>query len=307
MGSHRSISLLYVILCTSTPSAQRFMSLDCEHSVTGIFNEDTKLPCRIKSKEEGTIDYIQLKKYGEETLMFNSNKSSNGRVKLLQQDSKDISLVIQKTQVSDIGTYNYYLETDVGYDNQDITLMVKAPYSLPKVTLFPNLTRTMRTTNLSCVTTGYPLAQIHWFVNGMSNLTSKSKTSSIRTTEGLFKITSMLQIEVMESDLEGSYTCAVWNVEQGFNEVQKDFQILDLPNHDPQSEGKKNKVLTAVFVIVGALLSGIVILAVLRFKRRWYPVRRGSRYPNVVTKKIDVVYMDFSKAFDKVPHGCSAK
>uniref|UniRef100_UPI00398E8AF1 CD276 antigen homolog isoform X2 n=1 Tax=Pristiophorus japonicus TaxID=55135 RepID=UPI00398E8AF1 len=286
MGSYHTISLLSVILYTSTPSAQKFVTLTCNHSVTGILNEDTTLPCTFKSIMGKTFNVIELSKYregGEAKHVFNSKESfreAQDRIKLLHQDSQDISLVIQKTQLSDNGTYQYYLETSAGYRTQDIALKVKAPYNLPEVTLFPNLTRTMRRTNLTCETTGYPLAQIHWFVYDKKNLTLEAETNNVTTPQGLFKITSTLPIRIAESALEGYYTCAVWNEEEQKYEVQKHFPIpvLDASNQSRQSEGKKNKVLTAVFVIVAALLSGIAILIFLRFRRRFRPVRRESKF-----------------------------
>ncbi|XP_067914187.1 programmed cell death 1 ligand 1-like [Heterodontus francisci] len=288
MASRHIISLLYLFLLRCAPFAQKFVTLDCEHSVTGIFNEDTILPCKIKSTVVSKPSFIQLIKDGDETAIFTFEESGKGvqsRIKLLHPTSQDVSLEIQKTQVSDKGTYQYYLETYSGYDRQYITLKVKAPYSLPNVTSFAK--RRMRITELICETTGYPLAQIHWYVDEKRNHTSKYKTTIEETPEGLFKIISTLQIKVAESALEGNYTCAVWNVEEHTYEVQKQFlnfsvPVLDQSNTDRQSDGKKSKVLTAVFVIVGALVFGIVILMVCRFRRNLYSAgRRDSEFPMI--------------------------
>ncbi|XP_067914191.1 CD276 antigen-like [Heterodontus francisci] len=230
MSSYHTISLLYVIFYASTLNALKLVNFDCEDLVTGIFNEDPKLPCPFSSSNMNTFELIEQSKCEKdgETLIFNAterDQEAQGRIKLLHPHSQDISLVIQKTQLSDVGEYKYYLETTSGHISQYITLKVKAPYSLPKVTLFPNLTTTMRTTNLTYETIGYPLAQIHWFIDGKRNLTSKAKTNSIETPQGLFNITSTLQIKEGIIALEGICTCAVWNVEDQVYEVQKHFPM----------------------------------------------------------------------------------
>ncbi|XP_041073035.1 CD276 antigen-like [Carcharodon carcharias] len=280
--------LLYFSLYICLSFSQSFVTLDCKHSVMGTFADDTKLPCTFKSTKVKTFSSIELSKFekdGNQIYVFKSQagvKGPQNRIKLLHPDSQDVSLVIQKTQLIDQGTYRYFLETSSGYDYQDITLKVIAPYSLPKVILSPNVTRRMRTTNLICETTGYPLAQIHWFVYERKNLTSEAKTFSVETPQGLFKITSTLPIRVAESALEGNYTCAVWNMEEQVYKVKKHFPIpfLDEPNTHRQSERRKNKVLIAVFVIVGALGLGIIILTIFRFRRNFYlAIRRESWMP----------------------------
>uniref|UniRef100_UPI00398F3371 programmed cell death 1 ligand 2-like n=1 Tax=Pristiophorus japonicus TaxID=55135 RepID=UPI00398F3371 len=292
MDSYRTISLLYVILYTSAVSAQNFVTLKCNHSVTGIFNEDTELLCTFESTTVKTISLVELSKYGEGNRtksVFNSKENvtgAQGRIKLRCQSSQDISLVIEKTQLSDSGTYQYYLETNAGHVHQNITLKVKAPYSLPEETVFLNLTRTMDTTNLTCETIAYRPTQIHWFVDDERNLTLKAKTNNVKTTQGLFKITSTLPIKVAEIALKSNYTCAVWNEEEEKYKVQKHFQILDLPNHDQQS--KRNMVLIAVFVIIGALFFVLAILVVLRFRRIRHSDRRSRPEFTMIPRWLNV-------------------
>ncbi|GCB61899.1 hypothetical protein scyTo_0004169 [Scyliorhinus torazame] len=287
MGLHSITIFLYVALYRSASFAQSFVTLDCDVSVTGILNKDAKLPCSIKSTKVKIFDFIELSKVennGKLTSLFSfkaGDEEPQNRIKLLHPDSQDVSLLFRNTQLTDQGTYKYYVETVAGYASKIITLKVKAPYSLPKVSLASNITRRMRTTDLICETTGYPLPEIHWFVYEKTDLTSHAKTSSVKTSQGLFKVTSMLPITVAQNALDGNYTCVVWNVEEHNYEIKKHFPIpfLDEPNTDRQSEEKKSKILTAIFIIVGALAIGIVILAILRFRRNAYAVRRQSAMP----------------------------
>ncbi|XP_043570549.1 CD276 antigen isoform X2 [Chiloscyllium plagiosum] len=289
MVSYSTIRLLPVILC-NIPSVFDFVILNCQSSVTGIFNEDTKLPCTLNSDSSINSAHIELWKKendGKEKIVFNFTKNVSevqGRIKLLHPGSQDISLVIQNTQVSDNGTYQYFLETAIGHRLHEIKLNVKAPYSLPKMALLQNITRRIRSADLICETTGYPLAQIHWFVYEKRNLTARAKTHSVLTPEGLFSVTSTLHIEAMENALEGNYTCAVFNFKKNDIEVRNQFPIpiIDTPTTNRQSERKKSKILTAVFVIVGALATGIIILAIHRFRKTIYSVRRESEMPMIL-------------------------
>ncbi|XP_072882081.1 tyrosine-protein kinase-like otk isoform X2 [Hemitrygon akajei] len=203
----------YLVLCANVYSAQEFVTLKCEETVTGILNEDTILPCNLTTVKPSNLIDIELRKDdGDDTLVFKFNGSHNprkaqDRIKLLSPDPQNVSLVLQKTELSDSGKYNYYLETSQGYKDVNIVLVVKAPYSLPKLALV-NLTETTKV--VSCETTGYPSAQIHWTVNG-KNLTLSSETKKEETAQGLISITSTLPIITSETDQEHNCTCAVWN------------------------------------------------------------------------------------------------
>ncbi|XP_072882078.1 opioid-binding protein/cell adhesion molecule-like isoform X2 [Hemitrygon akajei] len=205
----------YLVLCANVYSERKFVTLKCEETVTGIFNEDTILPCNLTTAKPSKpkLLIIELRKYdGNNTLVFKFNGSHNprkaqDRIKLLSPDPQNVSLVLQKTELSDSGKYIYFLDTDLGYQEADIVLVVKAPYSLPKLALV-NLTETTKV--VTCETTGYPSAQIHWTVDG-KNLTLSSETKKEETAQGLISIISTLPIITSETDQEYNYTCAVWN------------------------------------------------------------------------------------------------
>ncbi|XP_059804664.1 hemicentin-1-like [Hypanus sabinus] len=202
----------YLVLCANVYSAQEFVTLKCEETVTGILNEDTILPCNLTTAKPSKSITIELRKDdGNDRPIFQFNGSHNlrkaqDRIKLLSPDLQNVSLVLQKTQLSDSGKYIYFLDTDVGYQEVDIVLVVKAPYSLPKLAV--NLAEMTKV--VTCETTGYPSAQIHWTVNG-KNLTLSSETKRKETAQGLISITSTLPIIMSETDQEHNYTCAVWN------------------------------------------------------------------------------------------------
>ncbi|XP_048466601.1 programmed cell death 1 ligand 2-like isoform X2 [Rhincodon typus] len=278
MISYRTIRLLPVILCNIPSFAFSFMTLNCQSSVTGILNEDTKLPCTLNSELTLNSIRIELFKMGKdgktETVFTSAVSGARGRIKLLHPGSPDVSLVIQNTQLSDCGIYRYYLESAIGHKFSEIELNVKAPYSLPKMSLLRNITRRIRSMDLICETTGYPLAQIHWFDYNKLNLTANAKVHSVLTSEGLFNVTSILHIKITENALADNYTCAVYDLEENAIVVQKQFP--NIPTTNRQSKEKKSKVLTAVFVIVGALAIGIIILTVHQFRRIIYSALRSE-------------------------------
>ncbi|XP_062886848.1 uncharacterized protein LOC134336508 isoform X1 [Mobula hypostoma] len=270
----------YFVLFANLYSAQEFMTLKCEETVTGIFNEDTILPCNLTTAEPYTITNIELQKDdGNSGLVFKFDGSHNvskaqNRIKLLRSDLQNVSLVLQKTELSDSGKYIYFLQANIGYKQVNVVLVVKAPYSLPKLALV-NLTEMTKV--VSCETTGYPSAQIHWTVNG-KNLTSRSKNKESETAQGLISITSTLPIIKSETDQEHIYTCAVWNEAERKYEAKNSISISNVyqPNNKKHTEEKKRKALTAVGLLIGGLAVGILILGLLKFRRWHHPVRQSN-------------------------------
>ncbi|XP_072098405.1 uncharacterized protein [Mobula birostris] len=269
----------YFLLFANLYSAQEFMTLKCEETVTGIFEEDTILPCNLTITKPSKITIELSKDDGNSRLVFKFDRNHNAReaqnrIKLLRSDLQNVSLVLQKTKLSDSGKYTYYMETDVGYKQVNIVLVVKAPYSLPKLALV-NLTETTKV--VSCETTGYPSAQIHWTVNG-KNLTSRSKNKESETAQGLISITSTLPIINSETDQEHIYTCAVWNEAECKYEAKNSIAISNVYqlNNKKHTEEKKRKALTAVGIVIGGLAVGILILGLLKFRRRHHPVQQSK-------------------------------
>ncbi|XP_059804646.1 uncharacterized protein LOC132380098 isoform X1 [Hypanus sabinus] len=267
----------YLVLCANVYSAQEFVTLKCEETVTGILNEDTILPCNLTTSKPSKLLDIELRKDGDDTLVFKFDGSHNprkaqDRIKLLSPDQQNVSLVLQKTQLSDSGKYNYYLETNLGYKDVNIVLVVKAPYSLPKLALV-NLAEMTKV--VTCETTGYPSAQIHWTVNG-KNLTLSSETKRKETAQGLISMTSTLPIITSETDQEHNYTCAVWNEAEHKYEARNNISISNVNPliNNEHIEEKKSKSLTAVGIVVGGLAAGIFLLGLLKLWRRRQPVRQ---------------------------------
>ncbi|XP_048466612.1 programmed cell death 1 ligand 2-like isoform X2 [Rhincodon typus] len=272
MASYHTISLLPVIFYILPSFADCFLDLFCNSSVTGIFNKDTKLLCALTSQEEWNLTDIVLVKQGENVKVFNFKKSVNevqGRIKLLHPASQDISLVIQNTQLSDNGIYQYQLQTTVGHKNADINLKVKAPYNM---TVFPNIVSS-RIVSVTCEATGYPLGQMHWFLNTKTNLTSNTNTSIEETPQGLYKISNTLPTKEKIETSEGVYTCAMWSIEDSKYEVKENISFSHPNSTSTEISGKeRKKAFVIVPVIMALLFVALVISAVLQFRRRSHQV-----------------------------------
>ncbi|XP_043570550.1 programmed cell death 1 ligand 2-like [Chiloscyllium plagiosum] len=283
MVSYHTIRLLPVMFCIIPSFADSFLKLSCESSVTGTFNEDTKIQCTATSEKEWKLIEIGLFKMEKKrnVAVFNFKESVNevqGRIKLLHPGSQNMSLMIQNTQVSDSGKYQYYLQTTIGHRISQFELKVKAPYHM---TMVPKMFSSTRRGSIICEATGYPQAEMHWFFNGTMNLTSQANTNSEETPQGLYKITSTLQLKAETEVSECVYTCAMWNVEDSLYADQEKVSICreNLPFAEIIGEERKNVV---VFVIMALLFVAFVIVAVLQFKRRSYPkIRRESQKPMI--------------------------
>ncbi|XP_032900531.1 CD276 antigen-like isoform X2 [Amblyraja radiata] len=259
---------LFFILFASTHSVEKFMTFKCESPVRGEFNVDTKLRCSLKTTGISTFTTIKLLKDDKPLFTYDTREHNNtfqGQIELHHLDNASVTLIIQQTKPSNGGMYHCIIYTDQGHDSADIELVFKAPYSSPNMTLLEE--------SISCETMGYPPAQIHWMLNGEINLTNIARTDRENTTEGLFIITSKLPLNLSKDNREDIYTCSVWNEAEGRIEVKTFSSISNLvqPSPEPIREEKKKTVLTAVYVIIGALLSGILILGLYQLRKRHSP------------------------------------
>ncbi|XP_060700528.1 programmed cell death 1 ligand 1-like isoform X2 [Hemiscyllium ocellatum] len=231
MVSYHTIRLFPVIFCIIPSFADSFLKLSCESSVTGTFNEDTKIQCTANSEKEWTLTEIVLYKMEKDgnVEIFNFKEGANevqGRIKLLHPGSQNMLLMIQNTQVSDSGKYQYNLLTSVSHKISQFELKVKAPYNVTMVS-------SSRRGSIICEAIGYPQAQMHWFFNGTKNLTSQANTSSEETPQGLYKITSTLQLTAETEVSECVYTCAIWNVEDSVYADQENISKIRRESQNP--------------------------------------------------------------------------
>ncbi|XP_059804661.1 uncharacterized protein LOC132380102 isoform X3 [Hypanus sabinus] len=157
------LNFFYLIVYLNMHYVESFVKLDCVKSVIGIFNEDAELPCNMEAAGMKTLTLAKLHANGSSDKIvykFNSNENDSGvqgRIKL-HQDSQNVSLIIQKIEASDNGTYQFIVETDHGHATESIHLVVRAPCTGPPISKKEENGKTF----LVCTTVGYPLAQLYW-------------------------------------------------------------------------------------------------------------------------------------------------
>ncbi|XP_059804673.1 butyrophilin subfamily 1 member A1-like [Hypanus sabinus] len=200
------LNFFYLIVYLNMHYVEPFVKLDCVESVIGIFNEDTNLPCSMEAAGMKTLTLTKLHESGSNDKIvykFNSNENDTGvqgRIKLHHQDSQNVSLIIQKIQASDNGTYQFTVETDHGHASKSIDLIVRAPYTGPHISKKEENGKTF----LVCTTVGYPLAQLYWKT---TNETISPNSVDIARSGELYNITSC--ITAVDDWCSINYTCSV--------------------------------------------------------------------------------------------------
>ncbi|XP_072882739.1 uncharacterized protein [Hemitrygon akajei] len=199
------LNLFYLIVYLSMHYVEPFVKLDCVKSVIGIFNEDTELPCSMEAAGMKTLTLAKLHANGSSdniVYKFNSNENDSGvrgRIKL-HQDSQNVSLIIQKIQASDNGTYQFFVETDHGHALKSIHLIVRAPCTGPPISKKEEKGKTF----LVSTTVGYPLAHLYWKTE--NETISCNSVDKARPGE-LYNTTSC--IPVVDDWCSINYTCSV--------------------------------------------------------------------------------------------------
>ncbi|XP_072882083.1 butyrophilin subfamily 1 member A1-like isoform X2 [Hemitrygon akajei] len=199
------LNFFYLIVYLSMHYVEPFVKLDCVKSVIGIFNEDAELPCSMEAAGMETLTLTKLHENGSNDKIvykFNSNENDTGvqgRIRL-HQDSQNVSLIIQKIQASDNGTYQFFVETDHGHASKSIHLIVRAPYTGPHI----SKKEENGTMFLVCTTVGYPLAHLYWKTE--NETISPNSVDNVQLDE-LYNITS--SIPVVDDWCSIKYTCSV--------------------------------------------------------------------------------------------------
>ncbi|CAH6966557.1 Pdcd1lg2 [Phodopus roborovskii] len=108
---------------------------------------------------------------------------------------------IPSVQVSDAGQYRCLVICGAAWDYKYLTVKVKASYKKidTRILEVPG-TGEMQ---LTCQARGYPLAEVSW-----QNVSIPANTSYIRTPEGLYQVTSVLQLKPQPGR---NFSCMFWN------------------------------------------------------------------------------------------------
>ncbi|KAK6478176.1 hypothetical protein HHUSO_G20448 [Huso huso] len=264
-----------------------FIKVECDPENQGVYSQQAVLNCKVVSikKDFQIIKMIWCKVEADKCVNKTMLTFENGKwsakderfsIGALEWNEKElsVSLLVQKTQVSDQGSYRFMISTDTGYDKGNTYLRVTAPYSVPVISSVPgiNIEDSMPVTLTCNASGGYPPGQIHWFDQLDSNWTKSSALRTIPTQDGRFNLSSVFTTTASSS--MALYKCVVVN--DKMDKQRAEYQLAIGPG---KQEGTKNATaITAVFVVVGALASGILILYIYRRRSR-AGARRESMFP----------------------------
>ncbi|XP_061472343.1 uncharacterized protein LOC133379996 [Rhineura floridana] len=175
--------------------------------------------------------------------------TDNGRFSL-EKMNLSVILNVGKVQISDQRYYKFVLWSCNGDDEKFVLLKVDAPYTEPQV-------KEQKGTIVCQVSKGYPEGQLYWFDSNGTNLTHKSKFVSEKDEDGLFSLSSTLQLEFPDSEL--TYCCTLNNTIgcdalQGSRFVSFENNVLRMKLED------KREIPHILIPVVIVVAIGLVIL-----------------------------------------------
>ncbi|XP_068000380.1 LOW QUALITY PROTEIN: CD276 antigen [Melanerpes formicivorus] len=121
----------------------------------------------------------------------------------------DVSLLLRRVEIADEGSFTCFVRVRQ-HGSAAVTLRVAAPYSKPLVSLEPHKDlKPGALASVSCYASrGYPEASVLWQDSQGSNITANVTTSQVANEEGLFDVSSVLQVLVEPGS---TYSCLVHN------------------------------------------------------------------------------------------------
>ncbi|XP_078427025.1 uncharacterized protein LOC144699731 isoform X1 [Cetorhinus maximus] len=201
------LCFILIFFCQTIIADDSFTTVRCKNSVTGIHNHRTVLACECKSntsieKCNSTWFDISGSSNVVEIPCTSDQKTNAQNRKRCLTSLKNASLIIEKTEILDIGKYQFFLDCGLtGYAKADVELLVKAPYTVPQLTKRDQGGEK----GLSCTTLGYPLAKLHWQTENGNSVTANS--SIIQTEDKLYNITTY--ISIFGEQCSTNHSCSV--------------------------------------------------------------------------------------------------
>ncbi|XP_040002734.1 butyrophilin subfamily 1 member A1 isoform X2 [Xiphias gladius] len=279
MTSTGILFLVITVIYISAGNAKNvFVNVFCKAENVGQFGQQSLLECEVQTIQEAAdakIRVVTWKKQGAKKplLVFH-------RAETIQQPgyefaepswndkNMNVSLLINKTLLSDAGVYMCTVMTNSGDGESHANLKVTAKYSVPVIRSIPEKITQKAGADLMCQSDGgYPEGQIHWFEDGKTERIKSSKMEVKQTQSGLFNLSSKLTL--VQGSNFSKYTCVVFNASGG-KETETTFEVENAPEAGGR-EGRKGldsvSKIVAPLVVIGSLIVGL-LLALLFYKRR---------------------------------------
>ncbi|XP_048869784.1 uncharacterized protein zgc:174863 [Brienomyrus brachyistius] len=256
------------------------VQLNCQHENFGISRQNSIINCSVKGAEASDVDIVVvIWKKGKSTVLMYYKKNitrSEQRFKFAEQSwdtrNRNVSLLVTDTRVADEGQYQCHVITDSGEAEEDTSLKVRARYSKAVMSSIPekDIRENLKVEIFCNASGGYPAGVIHWYDQYNTDWTRSAKTDVVQTEDRLFNLTSKLTV-LQASSISLGYRCVVFN-SNGQQEAEAEyslpFAVVD-PEKEHQEGDRHTLTLTAILVVVGSLICGVLILMLLRKRRSW--------------------------------------
>ncbi|XP_031419384.1 CD276 antigen-like isoform X4 [Clupea harengus] len=274
MASAIAILLVVISFITVSLSADSdFHTLECQSS-TGHSGQPSKLDCVVKTKYNRTILKVYWKKDVQHVLTFDGGiNPENGRFQFADTNwrtSKNISLLVKDTKVSDEGNYSCTVVTTLGPKKGYARFNVKAKYSQPEIT---SKDITEDRVDLTCVSSGgYPSGAIHWFDRLGTNWTRSTETTKTQEEDKSFQ----LQSTFLSADpSHAPYTCVVFNSEW---KAEGEETILGTHLNKQTPIKADTTSIVAGAVVIGSLIVGLLVALLISRRRSQRPEQERIDY-----------------------------
>ncbi|XP_015262952.1 PREDICTED: programmed cell death 1 ligand 2 [Gekko japonicus] len=214
---------------------------------------------RISSKQEEKEIYKLHK--GQEDLTL-QDPDYRGRATLLHEELPMgfSALSITSVKITDAGSFLCvinYGEADYKY----ITLEVKASYK--RINIQKMKDPEEEGLILICQSEGYPLAEVSWHDGRKPNVSMVANTTFELTDEGLFNVTSVLQVKQSISE---NYTCVFWN--KKLNEKTSEYVSAFQLDYMGESTTEYQKKLLISFIPISLVVLSFLAVFVFKVLRR---------------------------------------
>ncbi|XP_028674500.1 CD276 antigen-like [Erpetoichthys calabaricus] len=282
MATCIKFTFILMTVVTLAGRSSGFAVLECASEVDGTFGKDTVLNCTIRFNGNIEVSKVIWKKKGftdsTDVLLLqydieNAPNSGESRVQFATsfwKERGDLSLRLSNTHIFDEGTYTCIVACNAGIEKKEIRLRVTAPYTDIKVVSQPEKdikddTRVRLTCRASL---GYPEAIIEWKDSFEGSWTKSAETNSERSEDGRFSIVSILELRASYDS--PTYSCILKDPSGKVLTEEYTLPFEPLKSTDHQNKN----IMTAIFIVIAALVIGIIVLFLMRMRRRW----RWSRH-----------------------------
>ncbi|XP_053327636.1 programmed cell death 1 ligand 1-like [Spea bombifrons] len=249
-----SVTALFTVQATKTHYTAEYgtnIRMGCNfHVGDGVKVEDLTVYWEHSREKGGTYEVVKLLQGMD--ILSSQHKDFKGRVKILKDELPKGHAVIQINNVTlrDAGQYVCMVSYQ-GSDYKSLNLEVQAPYKKINVKVADIVTATgQRMKEIACQSVGYPEAEVTW-LNARDNLSMVVNTSSVKTAEEMFNVTSIIRIS---SVANRTLTCSFWNKDI-INTTSLTFTI---PDDTVEIRSYRWMIITASCILILATTCGVL-------------------------------------------------